>query len=186
MVIAEGTAAEASTPIEQVLSRFRRDRADLIAILHAVQDAFGYISKESVEAIGAHVVLTPAQVYGVLTFYDHFRTKPLGTHVVELCVGPACYVLGGAKIRRIVESILGIEEGETAEDGSVTLRGAQCTGTCALAPMIHIDGKHHGNLRLSDVPRLLADLREVSARTDRTDPTDWSERSQNLGQGGAA
>ncbi|TAK32751.1 MAG: NAD(P)H-dependent oxidoreductase subunit E [Chloroflexota bacterium] len=183
MVIAEGTAAGSSTPIEQVLAGFRRDRADLIAILHAVQNAFGYISRESVEAIGAHVELTPAQVYGVLTFYDHFRTKPLGTHLVELCVGPACYVRGGAKIRRVVETILGIEEGETTPDGSISLRGAQCTGTCALAPMIHIDGKQHGHLRLSDVPRLLAGLREAADPADRTDRSD---RSANQVQGGAA
>lgn len=183
MVIKEGTAAESSALMQQVLSRFRRDRADLIAILHATQNAFGYISKESTEAIGDHIGLTPAQVYSVLTFYDHFRTKPQGTHVVELCVGPACYVLGGAKIRRIAEAVLGIEEGETAEDGSVTLRGAQCTGTCALAPMIHIDGKHHSNLRLSDVPRLLAGLKEESGRTD---PSDRTDRLANLGQGGAA
>ncbi len=180
MVIAEGTvgtAAASSTQIEQVLSGFRRDRADLIAILHAVQNAFGYISKESVEAISAHVELTPAQVYGVLTFYDHFRTEPLGTHVVELCVGPACYVKGGQKIRRIVEFILGVEEGQTSADGSVTLRGAQCTGTCALAPMIHIDGKQHGHVRLSEVPGMLADLKRAPAE---------SVRSGNQDRGGAA
>jgi len=61
--------------------------------------------------------------------------------------------------RPIAEAVLGIKEGETTADGKVSLRGAQCSGTCALSPMILINGETHGHLRLADVPRLLADLK---------------------------
>ena len=82
-----------------------------------------------------------SEVYGVATFYSFFSTKPRGENTIRVCLGTACYVRGGKKIVDRLMEILGINIGETTQDGKFTLEVMRCIGACGLAPAMTINDK---------------------------------------------
>jgi formate dehydrogenase subunit gamma len=130
----------------------------LLPILHAFQEAFGYID-EAAEPLIAHALnLTRAEVHGVVSFYHDFRSKPAGRHVLKLCRAEACQAAGGDALAARTQARLGLAMGATAADGSVTLEAVYCLGLCATAPSAMLDGRVIGRL---DPDRLDAALAEV-------------------------
>lgn len=132
----------------------------LIAVLHTLQDAVGYLGPEQLEAVSQLMQIPAAKVTGVATFYHFFRLRPKGEHVISLCMGTACYVKGAPAIAEAISNHLGIQVGRTTPDGVFSLEEARCVGTCGLAPVIVIDGKVHGPLKPQDVPALLDSYRK--------------------------
>jgi NADH-quinone oxidoreductase subunit E len=96
--------------------------------------------------VAEYLKLPEAHVYGVATFYSQFRFKPQGKHVITVCEGTACHVRGRGEIRKKLEGILGINTGETTEDGRFSLETVACLGSCALAPTIVVDGRVYGKM----------------------------------------
>lgn len=127
----------------------------LIAILHKVQDHFGYLGQPQMHAIAqlAHIPL--AKVTGVATFYHYFRLQPRGKHLISVCMGTACYVKGADKICNRLMDELGIHFGETTKDGLFSLESARCLGTCGLAPVVMIDGKVYGPVTPAEISVIL-------------------------------
>lgn len=116
-------------------------RADaLIEVLHAAQEAFGYLEEDVLAHIAHGLKLPLSRVYGVATFYHLFTLKPSGAHNCVVCMGTACYVKGGNKILDALQETLGIEVGETTPDGSLSLMAARCLGACGIAPALVYDG----------------------------------------------
>jgi len=120
--------------VDEILSRYQDQKWPLIPLLQAVQDEVGYIPPEAIEPIARGTGLFPAQVQGVITFYEQFHTTPRGKNIVRVCRGTACHVRGGRTILKIVKKNLDIEEGETTPDMQFTLETVPCLGTCFLAP----------------------------------------------------
>jgi NADH:ubiquinone oxidoreductase subunit E len=118
----------------------------LIAVLHKVQGMFGYLDKEVMDVVADEMNIPTAHIWGVATFYHYFNLEPIGKHVVSVCMGTACYVKGGDKILETIKNELGLETGETTEDGLFTLQEARCLGACGIAPVIMIDDKIYGDL----------------------------------------
>ena len=129
-----------------ILDRHGNDRSDLIPILQEVEEELGYVSPESMLAIARRLRVPTSSVYGVATFYAQFHLKPRGRHLVLVCRGTACHVRAGREIREGVERELGIADGETTDDLSFTYETVACLGTCALAPLMVIDGKYYGGM----------------------------------------
>ncbi|MDR3469446.1 MAG: formate dehydrogenase subunit gamma [Xanthobacteraceae bacterium] len=129
-----------------------------LPILHALQEAFGYVPEEAVALVAAQLNLSRADVYGVISFYHDFRRHPAGRHVVKLCGAEACQSMGGAELASCAERKLGIRMGETTADGRVTLEPVYCLGLCAVAPSAMVDGKLVGRLDETSVETLLAGL----------------------------
>jgi NADH:ubiquinone oxidoreductase subunit E len=96
---------------------------------------------ELLEIIASSLNKPLSEVTGVLSFYSFFSTKPRGRHTIRVCLGTACYVRGGKKIIEALRKSLGLEVGETTEDGKFTFEVARCIGACGLAPAMMIDGK---------------------------------------------
>ena len=117
--------------------------SQLIAILHKIQDHFGYLAKEKLQAVAQIMQIPEAKISGVASFYHYFRLKPKGKLVVSVCLGTACHVKGADLIVQKLEEELGIEFGETTTDGLFTLEGARCLGMCAMAPVIQIGDDIH-------------------------------------------
>ena len=128
----------------------------VLPILHAVQHRLGHISEEALEAIAEGLHLTTSQLYAVATFYNEFRLGPQPAHQVTVCRGPACRAAGGREIRRRLESLLGVEVGEEADDHSVAIDTAGCHGVCPHAPAIIVDGVLIGKVTVSDVEAMVA------------------------------
>ena len=118
----------------------------LIHVLQRVQETAGFISPESEAVVADRLGVTISRVHGVITFYHLFYTNPRGKHTVRLCQGTACHVAGADRILTALKTRLGIAPGETTEDLAVTLETVACLGTCALAPVMVVDGTYHGLL----------------------------------------
>jgi NADH:ubiquinone oxidoreductase subunit E len=118
----------------------------LIAVLHKVQGMFGYLDKEVMDVVADEMNIPTAHIWGVATFYHYFNLEPIGKHVVSVCMGTACYVKGGDKVLDALKNNLGVNTGETTQDGLFTLQEARCLGACGIAPVIMIDDKIYGDL----------------------------------------
>ena len=132
--------------VDEILSRYQDKQWPLIPLLQEVQDGIGYIPPEAIEPIARGTGLFPAQVQGVITFYEQFHTTPRGKNIVRVCRGTACHVRGGRTILKIVKQNLDIEEGETTPDMQFTLETVPCLGTCFLAPAMMINKDYFGKL----------------------------------------
>lgn len=126
-------------------------------ILHAVQEAFGFVPELVVPMIAENLNLSRAEVHGVVTFYHDFRREPAGRHVIKLCAAEACQSMGADRLTRYAEERLGIEMGETSPDGRVTLEPIYCLGLCACAPSAMIDGRLVGRLDEETIDELVAE-----------------------------
>ena len=117
-----------------------------LPILHALQEAFGYIHAEAVPLIAERLNLTRAEVHGVVSFYHDFRRHPPGRHTLMLCRAEACQSLGGDALASHVQERLGVDWHETTDDGAVTLKPVFCLGLCAVGPSAMLDGNPLGRL----------------------------------------
>lgn len=127
----------------------------LIATLHMVQAHAGYLSKEAMNAVAQLAQVPLAKVTGVATFYHYFRLQPRGKHMINVCMGTACYVKGADKISQRLMDDLGIQFGETTKDGHFSLESTRCLGTCGLAPVVMIDDQVHGPVSPAEVSLIL-------------------------------
>ena len=123
----------------------------LIETLHTVQEAFGYLEKDSLRYIAGSLRVPYSRVYGVVTFYHFFTLKPQGKHVCMLCLGTACYIKGSPELVAQVEQVAQVTPGETSSDGLVSLQTARCLGSCGLAPAGVFDGEVVGRLTPGEV-----------------------------------
>lgn len=130
--------------IELAMKRNHYQPDALIEILHAAQDAFGYLETDVLSYIARGLKLPPSFVYGVATFYNLFTLKPGGKHTCVVCLGTACYVKGANQVVEALEKDLGITVGETTPDQQVSLLSARCLGACGIAPAVVFDGKVAG------------------------------------------
>ena len=77
----------------------------LIQVLHHAQKIFGYLPPEVQHFVACELGVPHSQVYGVVTFYNFFRTEPIGDHIVNVCLGTACHVKGASEIVKALEML---------------------------------------------------------------------------------
>ncbi|MFP4029162.1 MAG: NADH-quinone oxidoreductase subunit NuoE [Candidatus Brocadiia bacterium] len=144
--------------IETVLSQFEGHRSEMIPMLQEVQEEFGYIPAPAMERIADFINIPSSRVYGVATFYAQFYLTRQGEHRIKLCQGTACHVRGAKKILDTLEETLGIGPGETTDDYRFSLETVACFGSCALAPVMVVDGKVHGRMTPQKAEEIVEDL----------------------------
>jgi formate dehydrogenase subunit gamma len=128
-----------------------------LVILHALQEAFGYVPEPAIPMIASTLNLSRAEVHGVFTFYHDFRHKPAGRHVLKLCRAEACQAAGGDALAARAEAKLGIGIGNTTADNLTTLEPIYCLGLCATAPSAMLDGRMVGRLDEARIDALVAE-----------------------------
>jgi formate dehydrogenase subunit gamma len=128
-----------------------RDRPGaLLPIFHALQGAFGYISPESVGQIAEALNLSRAEVYGVLTFYPHFRTTSPPRHIIRICSAEACQSMGSVElIKHVQEDLAGRNPGE------YEFQPIYCLGLCANAPAMMLDETLHAQVTPEKFDRII-------------------------------
>ena len=139
----EGTSEER---LNEILSSYEGRGDELIPILQQVQQVFGYLPEPAMKKIAKFLKLPESTVFGVGTFYAQFKLVPTGRNVIKVCRGTACHVRGSAQILGEIEKQLGISAGETTPDLEYSLETIACFGSCALAPVVVINGKVHGRM----------------------------------------
>jgi NADH-quinone oxidoreductase subunit E len=135
----------------------------LIPLLQKFQVEDGYISRERIAEIHKKTGVPLSQIFGVATFYAQFRLHPVGRNIIKVCHGTACHVAKAEAISRTLEDLLRIGDGETTPDRAFTLETVACLGCCSLAPVVMINKDTHGNLKPTDLRRVLKPYRENKA-----------------------
>ncbi len=132
--------------VEMEIRKWGNAPSSLIQILHGTQERIGYLPENVLKYIAERTGVPLSKVYGVVTFYNFFKTKKDAEHIVTVCMGTACYVKGGEAVVKALERKLGIKIGEKTQDGKFSLKIVRCLGACGLAPVISVDGNVYGKL----------------------------------------
>ena len=144
--------------IRAALTSQSRPIVTVLSSLLAAQDELGYLPDEAIEEVAAHTDASVNGVWGVASFYTNFRFTPPAEHIVEVCWGPTCHLLGAPLILKQVQDGLGLAgEGET-EDNRVTLKYNTCLGACSQAPVISVDHRLHGRVEADGALSLVEEL----------------------------
>jgi formate dehydrogenase subunit gamma len=140
----------------QVIAEHKDLEGPLLPILHALQEAFGYIDRAAEPIVAEALNISRAEVHGVVTFYHDFRSAPAGRHVFKLCRAEACQAAGGDALAAQAEARLGVAFGHTTADGRVTLEPVYCLGLCSVSPSAMLDGRIVARLDARKLDTLLA------------------------------
>ena len=151
------TNQEMFAELDEFIASVNYDSRELIAILHKAQEIFGYLPMVVQSHIASKINVNVSKVYGVVTFFSFFTMEPKGEYIINICLGTACFVRGAQPILEKFEELLEIKNGQTTKDGKFTITSLRCVGACALAPVVQINGKTYGNVKLEDVPKILAE-----------------------------
>ena len=141
----------------EIIAEHRHLEGATLPILHALQEAFGYVPEPAIPMIATALGLSRAEVHGVFTFYHDFRKEPAGLRVLKLCRAEACQAAGGDALAARAEATLGISLGNTTADERVTLEPIYCLGLCATAPSAMLDGRVVGRLDEARIDALVAE-----------------------------
>lgn len=156
MALTQQQIAEKTAELEAYISEQKDVKGALIPVMQKAQELFGYLSFETMELISERLDVPVSEIYGVATFYALFSLKPKGDYVISVCTGTACYVKGAQAVLDEVKNQLGIESGETTEDGKFSIQDTRCLGCCGLAPVMVINNDVYGRLDPADVKDILA------------------------------
>jgi NADH-quinone oxidoreductase subunit E len=168
MAEGQGARAGGSVPLSAAtLARIRRSKAlypsprsAVLPALWAVQDQLGYLAPEGLAAVAIELDLEPSEVEAVSTFYSMYFQHQPGRHLIQVCRNVSCGLRGADELVHHLESSLGIEDGETTEDGVFTLEGTvECLGACGGAPMMQVDRYSYENLDFERADQVLARVR---------------------------
>lgn len=145
--------------LEAYITSLEDPKGSLIHVLHKAQHLFGYLPMEVQLFVARKLGISGAEVFGVVSFYSYFTTVPQGKHIVNVCMGTACFVKGSDKILDKFKEQLGVGTGDTTADKLFTLKDVRCLGACGLAPIILVDEKVYGHVKADDVAGILNSYR---------------------------
>ncbi len=156
--------SEPMSSFTTALWKHEGDPGALIPLLQSAQDTYGYISEKTIDYISHVTGIPTADIYGVVTFYAQFRTRPLGKYVIRICNGTACHVNGAKMVFDTINDELNINYDETTEDGKFSLLSVACIGCCSLAPVMTINEETFGRLT---APKLRKIIRQFKQRVKK-------------------
>lgn len=141
--------------IDRVLEENRVVPGAVMVVLGELQSAIGFITPAMQAYVARRLRVPLHQVHGVVSFYSFFTTRARGKHTVRFCMGTACYVGGAPQLIEKAKQVLGVEPGQTTEDGMATLEICRCVGACSQAPVIVVDEDMIGRVRPNKLPQIL-------------------------------
>lgn len=142
----------------QLLTRYPNKMAALLPTLWLVQEQEGFISEAAMEYVASLLDISPAHVYGVVTFYTMFNSRPIGKYHIQVCGTLSCALNGSEVLLDRLKSRLGIGLNETTKDGRFTLSSVECLASCGTAPAIMINEKYYENLNPEKLDAILKEL----------------------------
>lgn len=149
----------AEATIQVLINAHKDEPGALLPLLHAIQDALGYIPETSLVPIGKALNLSRAEVYGVITYYHHFRQSPPAKHMLQVCRAEACQARGANRLIDQIEQRLGCKMHERTADGNIALEPIYCLGQCAVGPNILVDETNlHARVDSTAIDQLINSL----------------------------
>ena len=150
---------ENEAKFQEYVSKYPKIDSCMLPALWLVQEQEGWVSPEAMVYVAEKLGKTPIQVYEVATFYTMFNLKPIGKYHIELCKTLSCMLCGSRELKKHIKDTLGIEAGQTSEDGLFTLSEVECLGACGGAPMFALNGEYHEKLTKEKVDELIKECR---------------------------
>lgn len=144
-----------SDRLESIFDRFGDTEGALLPILHAIQSEEGYVPASAVPRIADRLNLSRAEVHGVISYYHHFRDKPAGKVVVQICRAEACQAVGGEAFALEAVRALSCDFHQTTRDGSLSLEPVYCLGQCACGPAVMINDDVHARMNVERLSQLV-------------------------------
>ncbi|MFO7980579.1 MAG: NADH-quinone oxidoreductase subunit NuoE [Candidatus Aminicenantes bacterium] len=138
-----------------IIEKYKDNPNATVAILQDIQEEYNYLPREVIIKISKEFNIPLSRLLSVATFYTAFSLTPRGKYQINICLGTACHVRGGARIMNKVERELGIKRGETTEDLRFSLDEVRCLGCCGLAPVMVVGEDVHGKLSEDKVMSIL-------------------------------
>ena len=148
----------------EVLRSYPCEQRHSLAMMQDLQHHFNYIPREGMEAMAEYLGCPLSSLYAMATFYKALSLKPKGKHIIKLCDGTACHIRGSSNLITGIRRTLGIGPDETTPDGLFSLELVNCVGSCALAPVMVVDGTYYGKVTMEKLPEILDSYREGAAR----------------------
>jgi formate dehydrogenase subunit gamma len=151
-----GEAAFDARVIEEIVASLADKPGALMPVLHAVNERVGYIPAEAVPVIAHALNLSRAEVHGVISFYHDFRTHRPGRKIIRVCRAESCQAMGAVALANHIQARLGINFGQTSDNGDFTLEPVYCLGNCACSPAIVIGDDIYGRVSPERFDELLS------------------------------
>lgn len=150
---------EVKKRFDAILPRYPTKEAALLPTLHLVQETWGWISPEAVHYVAGLLDLSPATVFGVVSFYDMYNQKPVGKYQLRVCTNLSCMVSNAYDIYEGLCEKLQVKPHETTKDGLYTVVEVECLGSCGTAPVVQVNNDYHENMSVEKMSALLEKLR---------------------------
>ena len=153
--------------IWDILKKYDSKPSALIQILNEIQKDEGYLPHAFLKMLSSELGTPLSKIYGVLSFYEHFKLVKPGKNIITACMGTACFVKGATTLSTTISNMLGIESGETTSDKLFSFERVACLGCCALAPVVQINGEVHGKMTPNKLQKLLTKIQKEEEKGEK-------------------
>jgi len=143
---------------DTIIPRYHTTLACTMPGLHLIQHEYGWVPLQAMQELAEFLKLKPADVLDTASFYEEYWLKPKGKHLIQVCRSIACEFCGQPELTQAIKDKLGIDVGETTDDGRFTLIELECLGACGGAPAMLIDETLHENVDPAHISTLLEHL----------------------------
>ena len=147
--------------IDELITHYPVKRSASLMLLHALQEHFGYLSKEAIEWTAAKLGLQPINIYELVTFYPMFRQSPIGKHHLKVCRTLSCALGGSYKLHEHLCKKLGLDSHahgpQTSSDGNFTVEFVECLASCGTAPVMMCNEDFHEGVTNPEADRILTE-----------------------------
>ncbi|MGI6112545.1 MAG: NADH-quinone oxidoreductase subunit NuoE [Mahellales bacterium] len=154
--------------VEEIISAYEDKPGSLIPVLHETQKVLGFLPRWAQERIAERLNINSSEVNSVVSFYSLFSEKPKGKYCIGVCKGTACYVRGSEEIIKKLEKELGIEVGDTTDDGKYSLEVLRCLGACGLGPVVTVNERVYTRMKPEKVRDMLQDIDDMEKRGEES------------------
>ena len=144
---------------DEIIARYGKEPKALIPVMQDVQAEYRYLPGELLSYIAEQIGITETKAYSVATFYENFSFEAKGKYVIKVCDGTACHVRHSTPVLEALWKELGLSKKKhTTDDMMFTVETVSCLGACGLAPVMVINDEVHGQVKPSDVPKIIDEL----------------------------
>ena len=151
-----GFAGRAFQQIQSIIDDTGGQAGAPIRVLQQAQGIIGYLPPTVLKTISRDLKIPLAELHGIVTFYSFFSMLPKGRHVIQVCLGTACYVKGGQQILDTLKKDYGLEPEGITPDGKFSLEVVRCLGCCGLSPVMAIGGDIHRKVKPVQIKDILS------------------------------
>jgi NADH-quinone oxidoreductase subunit E len=154
--------------VKQILAKYppEQKRSAVMPLLYLAQREEGYVSKHSMQDIAQIVGITDTEVASIIGFYSLYHDEKAGKFRIQVCTDLPCALRGADEFLKNLCENIGIQVGETTEDGLITIEAVTCLAGCDKAPMFQTQGpdgiKYHENMTVDKTMELIEALKKAA------------------------